>query len=542
MGTVTLTQIEATGIQEYIFGSNNLRQNVGASELVTRATSGWVAEILKELEPQAQVEWDAGDCTLKFLSGGVRAEVIYAGGGNALILFDGKPDGLAKDFTRRFTRLVLEMARGLSLVVGHAEFDWDGDALSDQHRKLREKMQQRKLDHAPDAPLPGLGVTAACVFTGLPAVEEIEGRLISQAVRHKLDKYPEADDRHHSVLPRVREKQYEFVYDFEQFGEKGESSYIAVIHTDGNRMGERFRVIGDAHPKPEQNAAYAKQLRVLSRAVNVQATKALRAVVDLLIASYVPQKKCFGKVVPVPMKGNRLPFHPIVFGGDDVTFVCDGHHGLALAAKYLQVLAAEKLPGAREGEWGDPLYARAGVAVVKSHYPFSRAYDLAEELAKSAKDKLGERTRDGKGAVMDWHFSTSGVVLPLKQIRAREYVSAEGNCLLMRPVGLRLDATIKDTEWRTWENFASVMAKFQDQDGKWFGRRNKVKALRDALRQGPKAVEQFLANYQIPALPDIPGQSRMPTTGWQGHEDCGYFDAIEALDFYDPLDGKEGKK
>lgn len=534
MKTVTLTQIEATRIQEYIFGSNNLRQNVGASELVTRATSAWVIEVFQTLDPQANVKWDEGNCTLKFPAGSARAEVVYAEGGNALILFDGKPDGLAKEFTRRFTRLILERARGLSLVVGHAEFDWDADALSVKHRELREKMQQRKLDRAPDVPLPGLGVTAACSFTGMPAVDRDKGNLISQTVRHKLDESAEADHRLHSVLPRVREERYEFVYDFEEFGEKGESSYIAVIHADGNRMGERFRAIGDAHPKPEHNAAYAKQLRMLSRAVNTQATKALRAAVDLLIASYDPKKKCFGKVVPVPMKGNRLPFRPIVFGGDDVTFVCDGHHGLVLAAKYLQTLAEGKLPGAREGEDGDPLYARAGVAVVKSHYPFSRAYDLAEELAKSAKKKLDELTRDGKGTVMDWHFATSGVVLPLKQIRAREYVSAEGECLLMRPVGLRLDATIKGAEWRTWENFESVMAEFQDKDGKWFGRRNKMKALRDALRQGPKPVEQFLANYQIPALPNVPGKSLMPTTGWHDKH-CGYFDAIEALDFYEPL-------
>ena len=34
-----------------------------------------------------------------------------------------------------------------------------------------------------------------------------------------------------------------------------------------------------------------------------------------------------------------------------------------------------------------------GVAVVKSHYPFARAYDLAEELCASAKKRVKELRR-----------------------------------------------------------------------------------------------------------------------------------------------------
>lgn len=38
----TALLIEASGIQEYIFGSNQLSQNIGASELVTQATTDWL--------------------------------------------------------------------------------------------------------------------------------------------------------------------------------------------------------------------------------------------------------------------------------------------------------------------------------------------------------------------------------------------------------------------------------------------------------------------------------------------------------------------
>ncbi|MBC8493019.1 MAG: hypothetical protein H8D43_04460, partial [Chloroflexi bacterium] len=48
MAQQTLMLMEATGIQDYIFGSNQLAQNIGASELVTQATTDWVYERLPQ--------------------------------------------------------------------------------------------------------------------------------------------------------------------------------------------------------------------------------------------------------------------------------------------------------------------------------------------------------------------------------------------------------------------------------------------------------------------------------------------------------------
>jgi hypothetical protein len=136
---------------------------------------------------------------------------------------------------------------------------------------------------------------------------------------------------------------------------------------------------------------------------------------------------------------------------------------------------------------------------------------------------------------MDWHFAVGGLVLPLKEVREREYVSDLGHSLLMRPV--RLDDP-KST-WRSWQTFTDLMADFQDRkhgrNKEWSDRRNKVKALRDALRAGPEAVRLFL-NTVDGKLLDIPQRPDMKLQGWQGQE-CGYFDAVEALDFFIPLEG-----
>lgn len=47
---ITVTVLDTGGIQPFIFGSNVLRENIGASELVHRATRLWAFEVLADLE------------------------------------------------------------------------------------------------------------------------------------------------------------------------------------------------------------------------------------------------------------------------------------------------------------------------------------------------------------------------------------------------------------------------------------------------------------------------------------------------------------
>lgn len=500
-----LTLIEATGIQPYLFGSNQLAQNIGASELVGQATEDWVREFAQE------------------------AEIVYAGGGNAMLIFESEE--AADTFARRLTRRGLERARGLDLVVKRRPFDSVNDSLADVHQSLREELAQRKRDRQLSTPLMGLGVTAACVYTGAPAVGlNDDGQLVSLEVHHKLEARQAGEKRLQNRLPQVAQNGYDFVYNFDDLGTPGESSYLAIIHTDGNRMGKRIKDLGERHPQTDQ---YKAALRKFSLSVQTAANIALNATVDALLEAVVivrtaqGERRSIGNVpVPWSQKNSRwlLPFRPIVFGGDDVTFVCEGRLGLAVAARYLQLFSQQILSDDK------PAYCRGGVAVVKSHYPFSRAYDLAEALCASAKRFIKEADVDDRLTALDWHFAVSGLVLPLKSVREREYDVPAGS-LLMRP--LRLDPPNGD--WRSWATFTSLLDGFGREP--WAGRRSKVKALRDALREGREATQHFLALHHL-ELPQISADLQyMTVDGWHGSRRCGYWDAVEALEFYVPLEG-----
>jgi len=100
MKIFTVTVLDTTGIQPYIFGSNRLRENIGASYLVSQATDNWAREALNKLKTDIKQEVYAfnpddpeqhqPDAKPRIEDDGLAAELIYAGGGNTVLLFSDK--------------------------------------------------------------------------------------------------------------------------------------------------------------------------------------------------------------------------------------------------------------------------------------------------------------------------------------------------------------------------------------------------------------------------------------------------------------------
>ena len=74
-----------------------------------------------------------------------------------------------------------------------------------------------------------------------------------------------------------------------------------------------------------------------------------------------------------------FPLRPIVYGGDDLTFICDGRLGLDLTAFYLKEFAKEKIKICGTDQSVD---ACAGVAIVPTKFPFAEAYNFADQLCR----------------------------------------------------------------------------------------------------------------------------------------------------------------
>ena len=575
-----LVVVDTTQIQPYIFGSNRLQENIGASWLVKQATGPWALQLVSTLKSNVtNAQHNQLDDSLRIEDGNLDAEVIYAGGGNVLVLF--ADECKARDFIRSLSRKALCEAPGLQLLFTKQPVDWDAQPaqLFDCVMRAFKDLEAQKAQRAPSAPLLGLGVTAACRSTGLPAsvMRGYAGEApqpISAEIEAKLDAAGEAHKELTDQFEGVIGGEYEFPKDFDDMGrEEGKQSFIAVIHADGNGFGQAMIEIGrrNAH----DNRTYIEAARKRSQAVGRAAMQALSQTLDTLWRCIVRDsdekghpRRSLVRSVTLNDRGSQreevvaritlkhdssgrwfFPFRPLVYGGDDVTFVCDGRLGVSLAVEYLTQFEAH---ATRElGEWSS---ASAGVAIVKAHYPFARAYGLADDLCRSAKRfraQEQERTRQEQGSYLDWHFAVGGLVAELGDIRQREYQTKERN-LCLRPLSLSLDLPPQVDVFtaRRWGVFEKVLSEFQGAE--WATRRNKVKALRDALRQGEEAVKRFCLIYingtdqskKLPALTQS-DEGKHRETGWlpgkelpgKGKEKsrCAYFDAIELADVYMPL-------
>lgn len=586
MQQCTLTVIDTRGIQDYIFGSNRLRENVGASYLVAEALGSALYSALDDVaakpdacnlvpDPHAAGGWSLDlSWHLEDQPDG-RAELIYTGGGSAVLLTRDQAD--AEALVARLTRHVLQVAPGLTILAAHTRFSWDqeplggvGGVFAATFGTLAAAGLQQTT-----GPLSGLGVTLSCRSTGLPAVAfdpEEPNRPISAPTLAKVrpEVLEAADERLRSILRDPAAPQpdaldaYGFSRDFDDLGrERDDTSFIAVIHTDGNRMGERLNLVvqADVEPGPG-NRRLLNDLRTFSQAVNAAGEQALRRAVRdaLLPAMREPRLRRFAEGLRADDRGRPiLPLRPLVFGGDDLTLVADGRLGLALATAYLTAFeeainrllrpplaAIAARPATRQALAADPaglnllaapITACAGIAIVKSHYPFSRAYELSAALCRSAKVTFRRES-----SAVDWHIASVGISGALHTLRKDEYDVPGLGDLTMRPITLAGDG------WRAWPWLAELLQLLEEDEG-WRERRNKVIALREALRAGPAAVRHFRIAYGLErqALPEPPdNMAELAGSGWfeekttpdstpSGAARCLYFDAVELLDLYLPL-------
>lgn len=542
--------IDTRQIQSYIFGSNRLRENIGASYLVKMVTEDWVKAVLDDQFSPEAVKRPIEDAACP-------AQIVFAGGGNAVLYF--REDGQGEMYIKSYSRAVMECAPHLQLAAVVHQFG-DFAELKTAVDDAMKKMGKAKQAQTPSTPLMGLGVTVKCRSTGLAAMDMSPVILgaddggqypVSAEILAKLRKREDAN----KLLDRFNpdDTRYDFPYDLDNLGRSaGEESYIAVVHIDGNDMGQRIKAYKDSL---QDTKAYLDGSQEMSDALNKVGETALRETIDSLIAALtyengqpvIKHTNVAGdEITKITLQETNndthyLPFRPIVFGGDDITFVCDGRLGISLALTFIKAFEA-----ATEDfiDGKGKITASAGVAIVKSHYPFARAYGLAEALCKQAKmyrlhlmlDKHAEDV-----SCLDWHFALSGLLGSLSDIRQREYCVPQGY-LTLRPVTLAPNFT---DPLRAWSVVEKGLVAFQDTakgqpEPLWSSKRNKVKALRDALRQGAQEVDHFRAAYrleQLPQVADVGGGVQL--TGWS-NQDCAYFDALELADWYIPLSPAQG--
>lgn len=550
-----LTGIDILGIQSYVFASNRLRDVLAASYMAERVTSA-----------QQLARW-----------GRNVEHVLLAAGGNAIVEFDTLTD--AQQWTARYTRWVQDTAPGLETAIVHREYQ--NGHLAWALKALAVDLARTKVQRCPSAPQLGLSVTASCAITGVPATEiDQEGTLVSPRVQRLRGQLDAARERWVKYLPpavmHAPSWMAEFPLELDLMGRTaGETSLIGIVHVDGNGVGEAIKEwLQNCIDEELGDDKVRAQYHEWSEDLNTLGETVLRTVVARVADCIVEEidgghkksdRHCVLRGTPHDL-GFRLhdwrndtlrrtekqtvflPVRPLVLGGDDLTFVCDGRIALDLAVAALQEFEAGSIRHLGEDGVSRTITACAGVALVRAHAPFYRSYELAEDLcqtAKRARRAANTKTNAETGSWLDWHVGTVRPGESVEEVRERQY-QAGTRTLTMRPYPL---AQVQESK-RTWqwldENLLGPAPGGGSDDATfraagpnaWSGSRGRVKLLGSLVASGGAEIKR-----QIDAWTALGSQVQLPG----GLDTSGYVDsatplrdAIELLDLHIRLEPDRG--
>src|SRR5690606_150537 len=191
----------------------------------------------------------------------------------------------------------------------------------------------------------------------------------------------------------VLKNTYTFTREISSLGQVEGNSHIAIVHIDGNNIGERF--------KSCKTLAERRNLSILiEKIVNQSFQELLHYIIEDQM-SYLKDKKS-GFDIKEENGKKILPIRPLILGGDDLTFVCDGRLGMIYAERLMKSMYENSKQYSAFKNY--PLTSCAGVAITKTKYPFYRAYELSENLCSLAKDKA----REHGGSWIDFHITYGG--------------------------------------------------------------------------------------------------------------------------------------
>ena len=476
-----LVLIETSGNQNYIFATNKLRENVGASELTYRAGTQWVLEAV-QAETQKKL-WSENAATLRENlcrpdlnqpidpGDNTAVEVITATSGKALLLVNEREVG--RRIIRAVTSRALKEAPGLDVCgVISNPFDWNGKSLGEVNREVHEKFEEVRA-HRPGPALRflRLPVIDECQTSGLPAAraDRDEGDINKKVPRSELSLKKRdqeiADAYRQRMQSLLDRKEIKKQFPRNPGDLEKRCDRLAVVHADGNGLGEIFLKFADhidfekdTASKEVLNSRYVKRLRAFSLALDVCTENAFIAALAEIAEREFHQDE--GKV---------LPLLPIILGGDDLTVMCDGKDALRFTNKFLTAFEVETARIDHEifgdiiskvaGNAFTPkrLSACAGVAIVKPHFPFSAAYDLAEGLITSAKrvkklvtdpnkkdDKHPEIKTPWPCSSIDFHALYDSSSSELSEIRRKLRVDDDATKLYARPYVVTCESLLQE--------------------------------------------------------------------------------------------------
>lgn len=403
------------GIQSYIFQTNELKDIIGASELVNKICDDFV-------DTYGEKSRNKG-------------EMIIHAAGNIKCIFD--DEAACRRAVRDFPRRAMEMAPGIT--ISQAVVKLEDNGYSEKAEEL-ERLLQAQRNHPVKSLTTGLMAMERSRTTGLPATQIEKKEEKGKETVEYFDemtvakrKVPETEKKSDYDPTKAKDLYFKLTgdkiehdrrpYDTKDLTDRND--WIAVIHADGNGIGDIVAKIG-------------KDSKVMSR-FSTELDNATQAAAQI----------AYGTIREEAEKAKKLPIRPVVIGGDDLTVICRGYLAVDFVTAYLKAFEEQTKEKFKDlipqidNEEANKLLSKgltacAGIAFIKSSYPFYYGYDLAEALCGEAKkdaksDKVKEANGNQAPSCLMFHKVQSSFVEEYAEIKRKELTTSDGGSLCFGP-------------------------------------------------------------------------------------------------------------
>lgn len=322
------------GIQDFIYRTNSLKEIIGASDIVEQICTTLFVKALGE-DGNQKYDINADD------------NFIVHAAGNIKYIFEDEEK--CKEVVKIFPRMVMEEAPGIT--ISQAVVEYNPDNFRNNSNEL-EKVLRAQRNKPMRSTTMGLAGIIRNRQTGLPAL--CGENLYDEATTKKIE---------HSNATALCAKAFgkkipgnKFPFNISDI--TSQNDWIAIIHADGNGLGTLIQKIGQDKDS----------LKKFSKSLDEQTVEASREAYWQIANDYD-----FDKL-------DIIPIRPIILSGDDFTVICRADLALSYADTFI-----------RKFEEKTNLTACAGIAYIKSTFPFYLGYQLAEDLCSAAKTEAKEK-------------------------------------------------------------------------------------------------------------------------------------------------------
>lgn len=565
-----LVLIETSGNQRYIFSTNKLRENVGASELTYQVGTECVLNAVgrdydyeKDKDGNALHKLLLAEKPIENEKDEKAVEIIIATSGKALLLT--KTSERAEEIVKKVTVGALKEMPGLTV---HGAIVDCQDNLKDIYqavKRVHERFEEvRYLTPSNEQRFLRLPYFASCATSGLPAGEIYRHESLpkteapkphSMLSKTKQDCSEKGRIRLENLLRSISGDFY-LADNINQLEKRFEElSWLAVIHADGNGLGEIFLKFHKYinYPKGEFSEENFDGRTYLDkyRRISLELDKCTRTAVGKATGNFQESYRKSQRE-----KGSDrldIPLIPLIMGGDDLTVICKGEYAVKFAHDFLREFENQTSRSdlirevAKNALNAERLGICAGIAIIKPHYPFHQAYYLAEQLLRSAKTS---KEVSPSLSALDYHvlYDSSGVDLDEIRAKFKDFKVARPY-IVSNEEHLKSFANDDRVKFRKFSELRTrVETMLEEQDGKRNLPNSQLHTLRERLHLGTPEADAFARTiahrYDKPERDDEPFKKLYVEKGKESlffeeidedgkkHKLTHFLDAMEIAEFW----------